>query len=276
MSQNPTPSRTVALIHGAFVTRHCWDLWVPHYQARGYDCVALAYPGRDRPVAELRADPDVALLRSLKIQDVIEHLAARLAALPEKPIIVGHSFGGLLTQLMIQRGLGVAGVAIGSVPPQGVMTLAWSFIRSLTPVVNPFAGSRPYTMTFPQFQYTFANDLPLPEQRAGYEAEVVPESRPFARGALTRASRIDFRRPHAPLLMIASEKDHIMPASLNRRNCRRYLRGPSVTAYKEFPGRAHYSILAGRGWKEVADYALDWAIEAQGAQRPAAVAEPAR
>ncbi len=261
MSLTVAAPKTVAFIHGCFVTRLCWDRWVARYEARGYTCVALAYPGRDKTVAELKANPNDPFLRTLTIQDVIGHLASALAALPEKPIIVGHSFGGLLTQLMLQRGLGAAAVAIDSVPPQGVITLAWSFARSLTPVVNPLAGSRPYFMTFPQFQYAFGNDLPLAEQRAGYDADIVPESRPLARGGLSSAARIDFRRRRAPLLMIAGEKDHIMPASLNRRNYRRYLEGPSVTAFKEFPGRAHYSVIAGDGWEEVADYALEWAVQ---------------
>lgn len=261
-SSTVTAPKTIAFIHGNFVTRHSWDRWVARYEARGLTCVALAYPGRDKPVAELKANPNDPFLRTLTIQDVIGHLAAELAALPEKPIVIGHSFGGLLTQLMLQRDLAAAAVAIDSVPPQGVISLAWSFIRSLTPILNPLAGSRPYYMTFPQFQYRFGNDLPLAEQRAGYDADIVPDSRPLARGGLSSAARVDFKRRRAPLLIIAGEKDHIMPASLNRTNYRRYLKGPSVTAFKEFPGRAHYSIIAGEGWEEVADYALDWAVQA--------------
>lgn len=266
MSQTNGFSKTIAFIHGNFVTKHCWDGWVARFETRGYRCVALAYPGRDRPVAELRAAPDEKLLRTLTIQATIDHLVRALQALPEKPILIGHSFGGLLTQLMVQRDLAASAVAIDSVPPQGVISLAWSFTRSLAPVLNPFAGSQPYMMTFPQFQYAFANDLPLAEQEAGYEADVVPESRTLSRGGLSGAARVDFARPHTPLLLIAGEKDHIMPASLNRRNYRRYQKSSSVTAFKEFPGRGHYSIIAGKGWEEVADYALDWATSAQKSQ----------
>jgi pimeloyl-ACP methyl ester carboxylesterase len=254
---------TIVFIHGNFVTRRGWEPWVARYKARGHTCIAIAWPGRDKPVAELKRNPDDPFLGKLTIGEVIDHHVRTIQALPAKPIMIGHSFGGLLTQLMVQRDLASAAVAIDSVPVQGVLTLKWSFLRSLWPVLNPFIpASRPYYMPFEHFQYTFANDLPLEEQRAGYERDIVPESRRVARGALSRAARIDFQRPHAPLLMIAGEKDHIMPASLNLSNYKRYRKSPSRTEFKEFPGRTHYSVIAGPGWEEVADYALDWAIDA--------------
>ena len=255
-------SKTIVFIHGNFVTRHCWDPWVERYKARGYNCIALAYPGRDKSVAAHKRDVAQPILSTLTIEQVIEHLAREIGALGEKPIIIGHSFGGLLTQLMVQRDLAAAAVAIDSVPPPGVITLKWSFIRSLWPVVNPFiSASRPYYMPFESCQYTFVNDLPPAQQRAAYDADVVPESRRLGRGGLSRAARIDFKRRHAPLLLIAGEKDHIMPASLNRSNYERYKASGSITEFKEFPDRAHYSIIGGsKNWEEVADYALEWAM----------------
>lgn len=252
-------TKTVVFIHGNFVTSRCWDGWVARYQSRGFECVAIAYPGRDKPVAWLRANPDGALLGSLTLDRVADYHAKVIQSLDEKPIIIGHSFGGLLTQLMVQRDLAVAGVAIDSAPPQGVLTLKWSFYRSTWPVLNPFVPrTRPYMMSFKHWQYTFANGLPLAEQRETYETYAVPESRPLARGALTRAGRIDFRRRHAPLLLIAGEKDNLLPAALNWRNYKRYAKSPSITEFKEFPERTHYTVIGGKGWEEVADYALDW------------------
>jgi pimeloyl-ACP methyl ester carboxylesterase len=259
-------SRTIVFVHGNFVTRHCWDLWVARFRAQGHTCVAVAYPGRDRPVADLRQNPAPPALGALTIEQVVDHHARAIRALGEKPIVIGHSFGGLLTQLLVQRDLAAAAVAIDSVPPQGVLALRWSFYRSTWPVINPFVpASRPYLMSFRHFQYTFVNDLAPAEQRAAYDAHVVPESRRLARGGLSRAARVDFARPHAPLLLIAGEKDNIMPASLNRQNFERYRRSPSVTEFKEFPGRAHYSVLAGPGWEEVADFALAWSLRHAGA-----------
>lgn len=258
-------SSTIVFVHGNFVTRHCWDAWVDRYSARGYRCVAVAYPGRDRPVEELRRNPDRRLLRDLTLARVVQHHADIISSLPEKPIIIGHSFGGLVTQLLVQRDLAAAAVAIDSVPPQGVLSARGSFYRSTWPALNPFVpASRPYLMSFEHFQYTFVNGLPLAEQRAAYEREVVPESRRLARGGISGAARVDFARPHAPLLLIGGETDNIMPAELNRRNYRRYARSPSAAEYREFLGRNHYTIIAGRGWEEVGDFAVDWAARATG------------
>jgi pimeloyl-ACP methyl ester carboxylesterase len=253
-------SKTVVFIHGNFVSSRCWDAWVARYRSRGYTCIAIAYPGRDKPVDWLKQNPDPALLGSLTLPQVADYHAEVIRSLDEKPIIIGHSFGGLLTQLMVQRDLAAAAVAIDSVPPQGVLVPSWSFFRSTWPVLNPFVpASRPYLMSLKHWQYTFVNGLPLGEQRATYEQYVVPESRRLARGGLSSAARIDFKRPHAPLLFIAGEKDHIMPASLNRQNYRRYAKSGSITEFKEFPGRTHYTVIGGQGWQEVADYALGWA-----------------
>ncbi|HEV7768030.1 MAG TPA: alpha/beta hydrolase [Thermoanaerobaculia bacterium] len=261
-------SKTIVFIHGNFVSRHCWDAWVDRYEAAGYKCIAPAYPGREDSVAALKRDLEKPILSTLTIDQVVEHLAKAIQALPEKPIVIGHSFGGLLTQLIVQRGLASAAVAIDSVPPPGVITLKFSFIRSLWPVINPFIpASRPYYMPFSHFQYSFVNDLPLAEQRKAYDADVVPESRTLGRGGLSKAAKIDFKRAHAPLLLIAGEKDHIMPASLNRTNYNAYRKGnpSSITEFKEYPRKAHYSIIGGNaGWEEVADYALDWSTRNAG------------
>ena len=256
-------TRTIVLIHGNFVSKHSWDAWVTRYQKLGYNCVAIAYPGREGTVRSLRENPDPALMSSLTLARVTEHHVKAIRALDEKPIVIGHSFGGLITQLMVQRDVTAAAVAIDSVPPQGVLSFEWSFYRSTWPAINPFVpASSPYMMSFKHFQYAFANDLSLAEQRESYEKDMVPESRRLSRGGLSSAARVDFKRRRSPLLLIAGEKDRIMPAALNHRNYRRYSASPSVTDFKQFPGRSHYSIIGGKGWEEVADYALDWAIRA--------------
>ena len=251
---------TIVLIHGNFVTWRTWEPWVARYSARGYNVVSIAYPGRDKPVKTLKANRKDPFLRTLDIRATIDHHVQKIRALGEKPIIIGHSFGGLLTQLMVQRDLAAAAVVIDSVAPFGVLTREWSFFRGTWPVLNPFAGSRPYYMSFKHYQYAFANDQTLAEQRAGYALDILPESRRLSRGALFLAAKVDFKRSHAPLLFIAGEKDRLMPAALNRANCERYKRkSSSLVEFKEFAGRGHYSIIGGEGWEEVADYALAWA-----------------
>ncbi|HEY2979898.1 MAG TPA: alpha/beta fold hydrolase [Anaerolineales bacterium] len=251
-------TKTIVFIHGMFMTPLCWEHWIARYQAKGYRCIAPPWPGRAQPVEVLRKNhPDPELGR-LKLRDVVEAMALTLQGLDEKPAIIGHSMGGLVVQLLLQRGLAVAGVAIDPAPPQGVFTTAWSFIKANFPAINPFAPvTQPVLMTFEHFQYAFVNTLPLDEQRAAYDRYVVPESRGVPTQSLTSVARLDFKTPHPPLLITAGERDHIIPASLNRSNYRKYAGSASVTDFKQFPGRDHF-IIGEKGWEEVADYCLDW------------------
>ncbi len=255
-------SKTIVLIHGNFFNYQCWDPWVARYEARGYRCLAIAYPGRDKTVAELRAAHPDPSLGELTIEQVTERCVQTIRSLEEPPIIIGHSFGGLLTQLMLDRGLGAAGVAIDSVPPQGILSTEPSFLRSTWPLLNPFTpASRPYLMPFSHFRYAFVNGMPLEEQRRAYDERVVPESLRLVRGGLSAAARVDFKKERPPLLLIGGELDHIMPASINKANYQRSKASPSQTAIKVFSERNHFGIGA-PGWEEIADYALDWAVKA--------------
>lgn len=252
-------SKTVVFVHGLFMTPLCWEHWVAYFEARGYDCVALGWPGRDRPVEELRAHPDPDLGK-LTLVRVVEHFALTVESLDEKPILIGHSMGGLIVQLLLQRDLAAAGVAIDSAPPETVVTTRWSFLRSNWPMLNPFIPkTRPHWMSFEDFQYAFVNGLPPAEQRAAYDRYVVPESRQVLRQLLTNAA-IDFSNPHPPLLLLAGADDHIIPAALNETNFHRYQASPSRTDFKVFPGRVHFTI-GQSGWQEVADHALGWLRE---------------
>ena len=257
----------IVFVHGLFVTRHCWDGWIERYEARGQRCLALAYPGRGESVAELRArypDPD---LGRLSLPAVVAHLTDAIAALPERPILIGHSFGGMLVQLLLQRGLGVAGAAIDSVPALGVLSTEFSFLRGIWRVVRPaFGGSGSYFMSFSDFQDVWANGLPLQEQRAIYPSLIVPESRRLARGALGLGARVAFDRARAPLLFVAGERDRFIPPSLNRTNARRYRTSEAVTDFRVYPGRTHH-ILGQAGWEEVADDVLAWTTHAAAACR---------
>jgi alpha-beta hydrolase superfamily lysophospholipase len=248
--------KTIVFIHGMYMNPLCWEEWVDYYQAKGFKCLALAWPGRDQPVDTLRKQHPDPQLGKLTLSRVLEHFTDTITALDEKPILIGHSMGGLAVQLLLQRDLAAAGIAIDSAPPMGVITTKWSFLKSNWPHITPFVSqSKPIEMTFERFQYTFVNTLPLSEQRTAYDRYVVPESRRVPRESLT--ARIDFKKPHAPLLLIAGSADNIIPASLNKSNQAKYKASTSVADFKEFAGRTHF-IIGQTGWKEVADFILAW------------------
>lgn len=254
-------TKTIVFVHGNFVNHHCWDEWVTRYEAKGYKCIAVSYPGRDKPVEVLRKEHPDPNIGKVTLDEVIDNYVHIINGLDEKPIIIGHSFGGLLTQLLVNRELGAAAVAIDSVPPMGVLTSKWSFYRSLSPIFNPLnRTSQPWLMPFKHFQYTFVNGMALEDQRRAYDMYVTPESMRVSRGGLTSKARIDFKKAHAPLLLIAGGIDHIMPPALNKVNFNRYKASkPSVTEFKEFAGKNHFTIIGGSGWEEIGDYAVNWA-----------------
>jgi len=209
-------SRTIVFIHGMYMTSLCWERWVTHCQAKGYKCLAPNWPGRDQPIDVLRKNHPDPQLGKLTLTDVVGHFENVIGKLNENPILIGHSMGGLVVQLLLQKDLAAAGVAIESAPPMGVFTVKWSFLKSNWPHITPFVSqSSSVEMTFENFQHT-VKPLPLEEQRAAYERYFVPESRRVPRGALT--ARVDFKKPHPPLLLIAGSDDVIIPASLNKSN----------------------------------------------------------
>jgi pimeloyl-ACP methyl ester carboxylesterase len=252
-------TQTIVFIHGMYMNPLCWEQWTDFFQSKGYKCLAPAWPGRDQTVETLRKQHPDPQLGKLTLNDVLILFTNVIRALPEKPILVGHSMGGLIVQLLLQRDLAAAGVAIDSAPPMGVLTTKWPFLKSNWPHITPFVSQQnPIEMTFPRFQYTFVNGMPLSEQRLAYEKYVVPESRRVPRDSLL--AKIDFKQPHPPLLLIAGSADHLIPASLNRANYERYKSSSSEITFKEFAGRTHF-IVGQDGWEEVAGFILSWLAE---------------
>ncbi len=247
---------TIVFIHGMYMNSLCWEQWIPFFESRGYHCLAPNWPGRDKPVDVLRKQDHDPQLANLTLTDVVRHYSDVIHSLPSKPILIGHSMGGLVVQLLLQREQVVAGIAIDSAPPRGVLTTSWPFLKSNWPHITPFVSlANPVDMSFPRFQYTFTNNMPLNLQQAAFERYVVPESRRVPRESLT--AQVDFHQPHAPLLLVAGSADHLIPASLNHTNYTRYKSSPSQADYIEFPGRAHF-IVGQEGWEEVAGYIAGW------------------
>lgn len=185
--------KTIVFVHGMFITRHCWDNWIARLEPRGFHCLAPPWPLRDAEPAELRARHPDAALGKLTMDEVVESYAAIVQTQPEPPLLVGHSLGGLMVQLLLQRGLGRKGVAIDSAPPRGILPLEWSVVKANWPTISPFVSkSQPVLLTVEQFRYAFAHTLPVDEVAKIWERQVVPESRQM------RPSRAARPAPPAP------------------------------------------------------------------------------
>lgn len=251
-------SKTVLFITGAFVTNAGWDEWQAYFEERGYKTYAPSWPFKNASAEVLRQRHPDRQLASLTFEQLVNHYADFAAKLPEKPILIGHSTGGLIAQILLQRGLGVSCIAYHSVPPKGVLTTKWSFVKSVTPAFGLFKSNKEtYMMTLKQWQYAFVNDMPLEEQKATYARNTTPESRRVARGAIGKHAKIDFRQTHPPLLFVSGDIDHIIPASLNKKNFKKYKDKSSIREYKVFKGRNHFA-MGQPTWKEDADFILNW------------------
>ncbi|MGN7723678.1 alpha/beta hydrolase [Chitinophaga sp. 22620] len=252
-------NKTILFVTGAFVTHHCWDEWKVYFENLGYKTVAPAWPFKDGNAAELRArQPHDIDLATLTLTEVIDHYAKIAASFPEKPYIIGHSLGGMMTQVLTNRGLARAAVAIHSVPTLGVFPYEFSFLKAGWKSLGLFTSlKKTYLMSFKDWQYAFVNGMPLDQQQKAWEQFTIPESKTVARGGLTSAAKVDYDKPHPPLLLTAGSEDTIIPAHLNRRNFKRYKQNGSVLEYKEFPGRNHF-VLGQPGWEGDAKYVADW------------------
>jgi len=252
-------SKTIIFITGAFVSNTCWDEWQVYFKSKGYNTIAPPWPFKNDSAAELRNKrPNDTGLAKLTLPQVIDYYADIIQKCPEKPILIGHSLGGLITQILINKGYGSAGVAIHPAPPKGILPYEFSSLRSLLPAFGYFTSKKKtYMMSFKHWRYTFTNGMQEADQRSSYEKFTIPESKTVARGGLSKAAKIDFKKQHAPLLITSGSKDHILPAHLNKRNYKRYKQNGSATDYKEFKGRNHF-VLGLPTWKEDADYILDW------------------
>lgn len=242
------------------MTSLCWADWIKHFEAKGYKCLSPNWPGRDRGVDDLRRFHPDKDLGKLTLSDVVTHFEKTIKELDSKPVAVGHSMGGLVVQLLLQKDLIIGGIAIDSAAPAGLFVGSWPFLRSNWPHITPFvAADKPIEMTFKRFQYTFTNGMTYEDQKSAFDKYVVPESRQVPRESLR--AKVDFKRRHSPLLMIAGSIDHLIPVKLNRKNYAKYKQDSlSDVDYKEFKERTHY-IIGQKNWEQVADYALGWIKE---------------
>jgi pimeloyl-ACP methyl ester carboxylesterase len=264
-ASTPTPD-TIVLIHGLWLTADSWEHWVERYEKAGFTVVAKSWPGMDVPIDELRRDTSA--IDELGVVEVADHYEGIIRDLDRPPIIMGHSFGGAITQILLDRGLGAAGVAIDSAPIKGVLVLPISSLRSGWPALkNPKNDHRAVTLTPEEFHYGFTNTMTDEESLEVYNRYAVPGpgrvlfQAAFANFNPHAATKVDFHNAdRAPLLIIAGSEDHVSPIAINKSELKHQRKTGAITAYKEFEGRSHY-LVGQEGWEEIADYALAWALE---------------
>jgi pimeloyl-ACP methyl ester carboxylesterase len=262
-SANASGRTPVVFIHGLWLLPSSWDRWATVFEQAGYAPVAPGWPDDPATVAEARAHPEVFAKKS--IGQVADHLAGQIGRLKKKPAVIGHSFGGLFTQIMAGRGLSVASVAIDPAPFRGVLPLPFSALKAGFPVLgNPANRGRAVALTFEQFRFAFANVVSEDEARELYKTFHVPgPGMPLFQAAFANVNpgtedKVDTANPNrGPLLIISGEKDNTVPWAIANASFKKQKRNQGVTEIVEMPNRGH-SLVIDSGWREVADKALSF------------------
>jgi len=258
-----TAAAPVVFVHGLWLHADSWGAWVDRFREVGYAPVAPGWPGDADTVEETRSHADA--VAGHGIEDVVAHYAGVIAGLPAKPIVVGHSFGGLIVQRLMAADLAVAGVAIDAAPIKGVKFLPLSALRVASIALrNPGNKKRAVSLTREQFRYGFGNAVSQAESDELFERWAIPSpGLPLFEAASANLKRqspakVDTANDtRGPLLLTAGGKDHTVPASITRQTLKLYRRSGAVTEIKTFPDRGH-SLALDRGWEEVADIVLAW------------------
>jgi alpha-beta hydrolase superfamily lysophospholipase len=254
---------TIVLIPGLWMTALCWEHWVKHYSDKGYCIVARSWPGMEGGIKQLRRDPGS--FASLGLKDVVDHYEQIIRELETPPIIIGYGFGGLVAQILLDRGWGAAGAAIASAPVRGIARLPLSMLKLAFSVLGNSLNSREaISLTPKQFHRAFTNSLTETESLDAFKRYVVPApyrvlvQTAFANFTSHTAATVNFRNDtRAALLLIAGGKDRIVPRSIVKANFDLYRVSKAKTDYKEFSDQAHFTLLQET---KVADYVLDWAL----------------
>jgi non-heme chloroperoxidase len=251
----------VVFIHGLWLLPHSWDRWAGVFEQAGYAPVQPGWPDDPETVEEANAHPEVFAHKT--VGQVADHCADVIGQLNAKPAVIGHSFGGLLVQILAGRGLSAATVAIDPAPFRGVLPLPFSALKSASPVLgNPANRNRAIPLTYEQFRYGFANAVSEEEAKQLYETFAVPASgAPLFQAATANLNprteaKVDSKNPdRGPLLIISGEKDNTAPWAIANASYKRQKRNQAVTEIIEMPNRGH-GLVIDSGWREVADTAL--------------------
>ena len=253
--------KTIVFIHGLWIHTSAWQSWMDFFNQHGYKTLNPAWPGDSPTVAECRANTEPIANRG--VTEIADSYSTIISSLSEPPVVIGHSFGGLIAQVILGRGIAAAGIAIDPAPMKGVWQLPFSALKASFPVLgNPFNLKKAVSLTFDQFRYAFTNAVPEEEARQLYDRWTIPApARPLFQAAIatfagseTKVNTANTTR--GPLLITGAEDDHIAPPVLGKASLKKY-NSSVVTEFKLFEGRGH-SLVVDHGWREIAEYSLAW------------------
>jgi non-heme chloroperoxidase len=259
-----TPTKPpVVFVHGLWLHAESWLNWIQCFREAGYETSAANWPGDAETTKATRKNP--AAVANYGITAISNHIAEQLKKLDRKPVLIGHSFGGLLVQNLLGRDLAAAAIAIDPAPMKGVADLPLAALKSTFPILrNPFNVKRAVTLSEAQFRYGFTNTLPAEEAQQLYDVYAMPgPARPVFQAAfatLNPKSETAVNVGNAtrgPLLLIAGSDDHTVPPVMVRSALRRYHTSGAVTDFREYPDRGH-SLILDHGWRDIADFCLTW------------------
>jgi pimeloyl-ACP methyl ester carboxylesterase len=258
-----TDRAPLMLIHGAWLSSGSWENFAEYFRDRGFAVSAPEWPRKHGDVLELREASDE--LKGLGLTEIVDHYESAIRALDEPPVLVGHSFGGLIVELLLDRGLGRAGVAMSPAPPKGILVLPFSSLKAAAPALaHPSRWHGIVPLTLEEFTYGFVNTFSPEDAAAAYDKYAVPETGQifyeagFANFRLHPPTEVHFKKDdRAPLLIVGADKDQTVPASLAKKQHDKYADSAAQTDYVEFPGRPHLMMVA-EGWEEIAAEIESW------------------
>ena len=248
--------KEVVFIHGMFMTSDNWTEWQKYFAKHGYQTSAPAWPLHDKSVAEMRDPKNAEALAQLTLTDVLNHYRTILREKKIKPILIGHSMGGLVAQILLSENLASAAVVLDSAPPRWTFVISPTFLSSNWKILSPFSDS-PIVQTQESFSETFCNMQSEAEQKRIFQTFAVPESKKVGRGPLTKEGSLNYETARGPLLLVAGSEDNIIPAKLTYANFKKYDDTPGYTEFYLSEGRDHCLMVA-RGWEELAEMSRNW------------------
>jgi pimeloyl-ACP methyl ester carboxylesterase len=251
------------LVHGAWLSARSWENYVDYFGDRGFAVSAPEWPRKQGDVEEMRETADDSA--GLGVEEIVDHYASLIGELEQRPVLIGHSYGGLFVELLLDRGLGRAGVAMSPAPPKGILVLPFSTLKAGAPALaHPSKWHGVVPLTLDEFTYAFVNTFSPEDAAAAYERYAVPETGQifyeagFANFHLHPLTEVHFKSAdRAPLLIVGAGEDHTVPASLSKAAYKRYEKSPAKTDYLEFEGRPHLHMAA-PDWQEVAQAIESW------------------